>query len=62
MSGFVLIAESHITIHTFPERGYVNVDIFSCRAFDASTPVDVIRRKFDLDRSKPASWIAVSST
>jgi S-adenosylmethionine decarboxylase len=30
VSGFVLIAESHIAIHTFPDRGYVWVDIFSC--------------------------------
>jgi S-adenosylmethionine decarboxylase len=35
ISGFVLIAESHISIHTFPEKSYVSVDIFSCKAFDA---------------------------
>jgi len=29
ISGFVLIAESHISIHTFPERRYFNVDIFT---------------------------------
>ena len=34
LSGFVLIAESHISIHTFPERDYVNVDVFSCKEFD----------------------------
>ena len=34
LSGFVLIAESHISIHTFPERNYVNVDVFSCKEFD----------------------------
>jgi S-adenosylmethionine decarboxylase len=34
ISGFVLIAESHISIHTFPEKSFVSVDIFSCKAFD----------------------------
>ena len=34
ISGFVIIAESHISIHTFPRREYVNIDIFSCRPFD----------------------------
>ena len=34
VSGFVMIAESHISIHTFPERAYVNIDVFSCKDFD----------------------------
>ena len=35
VSGFVIIAESHISIHTFPRRDYVNIDIFSCKTFDS---------------------------
>ena len=34
VSAFVLIAESHITIHTFVEQGYAFVDIFSCKPFE----------------------------
>ena len=30
VSGVVVIAESHVAIHTWPERGYAAVDIFSC--------------------------------
>jgi len=30
VSGVVVIAESHITIHTWPEYGYAAVDIFTC--------------------------------
>ena len=48
LSGFVLIAESHITVHTFPERGYVNVDIFSCKWFDADAALPVVKRMFGL--------------
>jgi len=46
VSGFVLIAESHISIHTFPEHGYIWVDIFSCKGFDASRPIDDIQKQF----------------
>lgn len=52
VSGFVLIAESHISVHTFPERGYVWVDIFSCKDFDADVSIDTIRRAFGLDRAE----------
>lgn len=30
ITGFILLAESHISIHTWPEFGYIAVDIFSC--------------------------------
>ena len=31
VSGFVLIAESHISIHTFPLRGFVSADVYTCQ-------------------------------
>jgi S-adenosylmethionine decarboxylase len=30
ISGMVIIAESHMSIHTWPEYGYAAVDIFTC--------------------------------
>lgn len=30
VSGVVLVAESHLALHTWPEHGYAAVDIFSC--------------------------------
>ncbi|MBE9501651.1 MAG: adenosylmethionine decarboxylase [Dehalococcoidia bacterium] len=48
ISGFVLIAESHISIHTFPERGYVNIDIFSCKDFDSEQAIKDLQAKFEL--------------
>jgi S-adenosylmethionine decarboxylase len=30
VSGVTVLAESHITIHTWPERGYAAIDIFMC--------------------------------
>lgn len=50
VSGFVIIAESHIAIHTFVERGLVNIDVFSCKAFDARHVIDFFRDRFRLSR------------
>src|SRR5690606_36787719 len=30
ISGVVVISESHLTIHTWPEFGYAAVDVFTC--------------------------------
>ncbi len=49
-SGFVFIAESHISIHTFVERCYVNIDVFSCKDFDAEQAVKFFKEKFQLTR------------
>jgi S-adenosylmethionine decarboxylase len=46
ISGFVLIAESHISVHTFPSRSYVNVDVFSCENFDVEDALAAIKRAF----------------
>jgi S-adenosylmethionine decarboxylase len=52
ISGFVMIAESHISIHTFPEREYVNIDIFSCKDFDDKKAIGKIKEAFSLDKIK----------
>lgn len=31
ISGFVMIAESHISFHTFPKRGFVTIDVYTCQ-------------------------------
>ena len=31
LSGFVMIAESHISFHTFPPRGFVTIDLYTCQ-------------------------------
>lgn len=52
ISGFVVIAESHISIHTFPERRLVNIDIFSCKEFDAERAVRDIQSRFEIAESE----------
>ena len=34
VSGVVVIAESHLSIHTWPGRGYAAIDIFTCGGLD----------------------------
>ncbi|BCS31795.1 hypothetical protein TBR22_A09990 [Luteitalea sp. TBR-22] len=39
LTGFVVLAESHLACHTFPEHGSICVNVFCCRAradFDAA--------------------------
>ena len=47
ISGFVMIAESHISIHTFPDQDYVFMDIFSCRDFDADRAIKYMLNAFE---------------
>ena len=32
LSGVVIIAESHLAIHTWPEHGFASIDVFTCRS------------------------------
>ena len=51
LSGFVLIAESHISVHAFPARRYVNVDVFSCEPFEPARVLAELKRAFAPRRS-----------
>src|SRR3990172_5290674 len=48
VSGFVMIAESHLSIHTFPERRLIWADIFSCKDFDAAPILEDMKKRFAL--------------
>jgi S-adenosylmethionine decarboxylase len=50
VSGVLVLAESHISIHTWPERDFAAVDIFMCGACDPHLSVPVLRRAFAPDR------------
>ena len=46
ISGVVMIAESHISIHTFPDQDYIFMDIFSCRSFDTEKAIKYLINAF----------------
>lgn len=48
-SGVVLIAESHISIHTFPGRQFLTADVYTCRnGLDTKVIVDYLKKRFGL--------------
>ena len=48
VSGVVLLAESHVSIHTWPELGYAAVDFFTCNtSTDMNSVVEAFVRTFN---------------
>ncbi len=46
ISGVVVLSESHISIHTWPERGYAALDVFMCGDCDPHKSIPVLRQAF----------------
>ena len=46
VSGVAVLAESHISIHTWPEHGYAALDIFMCGGARPHEGVEVLRKSF----------------
>jgi S-adenosylmethionine decarboxylase len=51
ITGIVIIAESHISVHSFEEKGYCFIDIFSCKDMDVERAIEIT-----LDIFKPESY------
>ena len=47
VTGVALLAESHITVHTWPERGYAAFDVFMCGGCSAEQAAAVIAETAD---------------
>ena len=52
-----LLSESHISIHTFPERDYIALDLYTCRTYnDDRTYLDIYHyliEEFNAKKEKP---------
>ena len=46
ITGVAVLAESHISIHTWPERDYAAVDVFMCGDADPHKAIKVLRHAF----------------
>lgn len=46
VSGVTILAESHISIHTWPERGYAAIDVFMCGDCDPTLTLPVLQEAF----------------
>lgn len=45
-SGFLMIQESHISLHTFVKRGFVTADVYSCKTFESQGVVEYLKKAF----------------
>ncbi|KNF09790.1 S-adenosylmethionine decarboxylase proenzyme SpeH [Gottschalkia purinilytica] len=53
VSGVVVIQESHLTIHTWPEYGYAAVDLFTCgEEVDPWIAFEHLKNKLGADRTE----------
>ena len=50
LTGFVILVESHIAIHTFPDDGFASFDIFSCKYFSEETATKYLMERLDAKR------------
>ena len=50
ISGVAVLAESHISVHTWPERAYAAFDVFMCGAAEPQAAVSVLRDYFAPER------------
>lgn len=46
VSGVAVLAESHISIHTWPERGYAALDVFMCGSAEPHKVVPILKHAF----------------
>ena len=45
-----LLAESHISFHTFPEKGIISFDFFTCGKISPNVAFDIIKKEFEHKR------------
>lgn len=50
VSGAVIISESHLTIHTWPEYGFAAVDLFTCGDINPWSGFDYLKKAFKSDK------------
>jgi len=50
ISGVAVLAESHISVHTWPEKGYAAFDVFMCGDAQPRKALDVFKRAFNPGR------------
>ena len=56
-SGFVILLESHISFHTWPEENYAALDVYSCKDFDEKAAVSYLKKSLNSNRMNVKSII-----
>jgi S-adenosylmethionine decarboxylase len=50
VSGVAVLAESHISIHTWPDAGYAALDLFMCGKANPDACIPILREAFNVQR------------
>lgn len=50
ISGVAVLAESHISIHSWPEKQYAALDVFMCGSCQPDKSLTVLQKAFEPDR------------
>ncbi len=67
VTGVLLLMESHISIHTWPEHGYAAIDLFMCGQTEADAALDSLRKALcatreaihRIERGQPTSLVTL---
>ena len=51
-TGFGVLMESHISIHTYPEKNKISIDIYSCKMTDLQKNLNYIQNYFNKTKNK----------
>ena len=57
VSGVAILAESHISIHTWPERNFAAIDVFMCGSTNPDVCLDIFKERFNTDKIKVNSLL-----
>lgn len=50
LSGVAVLAESHISVHTWPERDYAAFDVFMCGDAEPEKAIAILKKAFDANQ------------
>lgn len=56
-TGVIVLAESHISVHTWPEKGYAAIDVFMCGNCDPRNTIDSILEFYKAENFKATHMI-----
>ncbi len=56
-SGFVILMESHVSLHTWPEENFAAIDVYSCKDFNKEDAINYLKKSLATNDLKVKSII-----